>query len=110
MQVQTCVYVSALSSLGDVLSASLLAHGLFPLDLHGLCHRLARFSGLMAAPLSLKGDATTDYSPCFRPTARKIIIGAIFFLPPHPQDKACKDRKGRFNCSRSVCTSAADRK
>lgn len=84
MQVQTCVYVSALSSLGDVLSASLLAHGLFPLDLHGLCHRLARFSGLMAAPLSLKGDATTDYSPCFRPTARKIIIGAIFFFAPTP--------------------------
>lgn len=75
------VYIFSLVSLADVVSGSLLTDGLFPLYLCGLCHRLAHFSRLMAGPFAQKGDAITDYSPCFHPTARKIIIGAIFFSP-----------------------------
>lgn len=36
----------------------------------------------MAGPFTLKGDAVTDYSPWFHPTARKIRIEAIFFPKP----------------------------
>lgn len=78
--IDACLHIFAPSSLADVLSGSL-----FTLDLRGLYHRLARFSGLMAAPFSLKGHATTDYSPCFCPTARKIIIGATAPSPLRPK-------------------------